>query len=464
MQIDPQRRGKLPEVGAPEPFTCQATSVRGWRLRIPGGRPLATPAIVDGRVFLGGGFGSYEFYCLEAQTGRLLWQYQTSDDGPTAAVVEDGHVVFNTESCELEVLTMEGKSVWKRWLGDPLMSMPAIGNGRVFMVYPDSHGDGEHYLACFELHSGQPVWRTRIDGEVITAPVLSDRDVFFTTLEGTLHCCGQETGELLWREAACATSSPAVHNGQCYFSQRREVPSDAGSEGIQQTEHCSRRANTTHGPTHVFSQTSRQADYLDHTKRQSQSPRYAAYQAYDAGVGFAASKGSAKMHQAMRNLGHGHVSSVWAYQGSKPFVAAGRLFSALGDTVCCVEMESGEVLWKRDLHAGKTGGPLLDSVITPPALVNGKAFVCTFAGDVFALNAESGDIVWRASVGEPIEFQPAVAGGRVYIPTRSGSLYCLETENAADDGWLMWGATPAHNGLDNPGVSCCVTADSVTPC
>jgi len=35
---------------------------------------------------------------------------------PTAAVVEDDHVVFNTESCELEVLTMEGKSVWKRWL------------------------------------------------------------------------------------------------------------------------------------------------------------------------------------------------------------------------------------------------------------------------------------------------------------------------------------------------------------
>ena len=452
MQIDPKQRGKLPKVGTPQPFICQAASVRGWQLTIPGGRPLATPAIVDGRVFLGGGFGSYEFYCLEAQTGRLLWQYQTNDDGPTAAVVDDGHVVFNTESCELEVLTLEGKSVWKRWLGDPLMSMPAVMNGRVFMAYPDTHGDGEHYLACFELLSGQPVWRTRIDGEVITAPVLSGQEVFFTTLDGTLHCCCQKTGNVLWREVACATSSPTVNQGQCYFSQRREVPSDATSEGSRQTEHCARRANTTYGPTHVYAKTSRPADYLDHAKRRSGSSRYAAYDAYDAGVGFAAYKGSSKIHQAMHNLGHGHVSSVWAYQGARP-LADGRLFSALGDTMCSADLESGEVLWKRSLHAVEPSGPLLDSVVTPPALVNGKAYVCTFAGDVYALDANSGDIVWHASVGEPIEFQPAVAGGRVYIPTRSGSLFCLETEDASDDGWLMWGATPAHNGLDDTGIA-----------
>ncbi len=448
MQIDPAQRGKLPEVGTPEFFTCPGGSTQGWRVSIPGGHPLTTPAIVDGRVFLGGGFGSYEFYCLEAKTGRLLWQYQTNDDGPTAAVVEDGYVVFNTESCELEVLTVEGKSVWKRWLGDPLMSMPAVMNGRVFMAHPDTRGDGEHYLACFELRSGQPVWRTRIAGEVITAPVLSDQEVFFTTLDGTLHCCSQETGALLWREAASATSSPAASGGQCYFSQRREVRSGAEPSGVQQTEHCAKRESTKHGRTHVYEQTVRQADYLDHDKRQSRSPRYAAHSAYDAGVGFAAFKGSAKMHQAMRNLGHGHVSSVWAYQGSKPFLSGGRFFSSMGDAVFCVDVESNAVLWKRNLHDAKVEDELLDSMITPPAMVNGKAFVCTLAGEVLALDAESGDIVWRAAVEEPIQFQPAVAGGRVLIPTCKGNLYSLETGDAADDGWRMWGATPAHNGLN----------------
>ena len=50
-------------------------------------------------------------------------------------------------------------------------------------------------------------------------------------------------------------------------------------------------------------------------------------------------------------------------------------------------------------------------------------------------------------VGEPVVFQPAVAKGRVYVSTAAGSLCGLETGDSKDDGWLMWGATAAHNGL-----------------
>src|SRR3954447_13065831 len=103
------------------PFTTSEGQVKGWKPRVPGGWPLATPAVVGGKVFLGGGFGSHEFYALDADTGRLAWWYATKDDGPTAAVVLDDLVAFNTESCELEVLTTAGVPVWKKWLGDPLM-------------------------------------------------------------------------------------------------------------------------------------------------------------------------------------------------------------------------------------------------------------------------------------------------------------------------------------------------------
>ena len=222
MQIDPQRRGKMPRVEAP--VLLDRDGVRGWKVTLPGGRPLATPAVDDGQVFLGGGFGSYEFYSLDADTGQLVWQYQTSDDGPTAAIVEDGYVVFNTESCELEVLTTAGRPVWKEWLGDPLMSMPAHANGNVFMAYPDTRGDGQHYLACFDLRSGQRRWKTAIAGEIITAPVLAGDEIYFATLDGTLYCCRQEDGHVVWSEASNATSSPVVVQKKCYFSQRKEEP------------------------------------------------------------------------------------------------------------------------------------------------------------------------------------------------------------------------------------------------
>jgi hypothetical protein len=35
----------------------------------------------------------------------------------------------------------------------------------------------------------------------------------------------------------------------------------------------------------------------------------------------------------------------------------------------------------------------------------------------------------------------------VYVATHAGSLFCLETGDPADTGWLMWGAGPDHNGL-----------------
>jgi outer membrane protein assembly factor BamB len=159
MKIDSSRRGQLPSVQAPVPFAAPNSPIRGWKVTIPGNHPLATPALADGRVFLGGGFGSYEFYALDAVTGELSWQYQTEDDGPTAAVVADERVVFNTESCELEVLTVTGRQVWKKWLGDPLLSMPAVEAGRVFMAYPDTRGDRRHYLACFDLADGKENWR-----------------------------------------------------------------------------------------------------------------------------------------------------------------------------------------------------------------------------------------------------------------------------------------------------------------
>ena len=222
-QANQQREAAAVKVGGPEPFTSKDGKIKGWKLTIPGHRPLATPSIVNGKVFVGGGFGSHEFYAFDAVTGKQVWQYRTADDGPTAAVVDDGFVAFNTESCELEILTVEGKPVWKKWLGDPLMSMPAIAAGKVYMAFPNSKGDRQHYLACFELKTGKEFWKKPIAGEIITAPIVSDEKVYLSTLEGTVYCFGQHDGELIWKEKKNATSAPLVWKEHCYFGRRSEV-------------------------------------------------------------------------------------------------------------------------------------------------------------------------------------------------------------------------------------------------
>ena len=179
------------------------------------------------------------------------------------------------------------------------------------------------------------------------------------------------------------------------------------------------------------------------------SSKELANQSADASVGFAGGKGEAKIAQAEANLGQASVAGVWAYQGSRPLLTGGLLYAAMGDTVQCLDPKTDRVLWKQTVHETNKDAKkeLLDRALTPPAVVNDKLFLGTLRGEVICLTAATGAESWRATVGEPITFQPAVAGGRVYVSTDKGSLYCLETGDSADDGWLMWGGTAQHNGL-----------------
>jgi Ca-activated chloride channel family protein len=460
-QAPNQARAEPPKIADPVPYTTKDGKMKGWKVVIPGNRPLATPAVVDGKVFLGGGFGSHEFYAFDATTGKKIWQYQTKDDGPTAAVVQDGYVGFNTESCELEIIALDGKPVWKKWLGDPLMSMPAIAGGKVYMAYPDSKKDHKYYLACFDLKTGKEHWKKPITGEIITAPVIENDQVYLATLEGTLYCFKHADGALVWQEKGKnATSAPLVWQGGCYFSRRQEtIVKKDGKEVKEQNEQVAARGVAAKESVKDFADTRRPADYLDYSKRASSDKEKLA-QSADANVGFgggaAAPKGSFLPAQgALGNLAQASVSGIWSYQGSRPFIYQGQLYSAMGDTLQCVDPKTEKVLWKKTFHQPKDNDkqakktPLLDSILTPPALANDKIFLGTAHGDVLCLSVKSGEVLWTAAIGEPIVFQPVVVNGRVYVSTDKGSLYCLETGDPKDTGWHMWGANAAHNGLPN---------------
>jgi Ca-activated chloride channel family protein len=451
VQVPNQAPAAPPKIADPVAFTSKDGKMKGWKVAIPGGRALATPAVVDGKVYIGGGFGSHEFYAFDAATGKKIWQYQTKDDGPTAAVVRDGYIAFNTESCELEILALDGKPVWKKWLGDPLMSMPAIANGKVYMAYPNSKGDHKYYLACFDLKTGKEEWKKDIAGEIITAPVIDKEQIFLATVEGTLYCF-QPDGALAWKEKKNATSSPMVWNGHCYFSRREEVAmKKEGKDVKQQTEQVAARGNKAADTIRDLRETTREADYLDYKKR-AVSGKEVANQAMDAGVGFgggaSAAKGAFLPQAAAGNIAQSSVAGIWAYQGSRPFIHQGQLFSAMGDTLSCVDPKTEKVVWKKDLHPkkGSDKASVLDSVVTPPAIVNNKIFLGTTAGELLCLSAKSGELLWKAEIGEPIEFQPAICNGRVFVSTSKGSLISIETGDAQDTGWHMWGANAAHNG------------------
>jgi Ca-activated chloride channel homolog len=366
-----------------------------------------------------------------------------------------GVVVYNTESCTIEAVDAKtGKRLWHKWLGDPLMSQPAIAKGRVYMAYPGE--SGHHYLICLDLKNGKPYWKSQIAGDIISAPVVHDGSVYLATLDGTVYRYGASDGKKLWNVAKNATSAPWVVGQDVYASIREtqvagkilkpgapQPVAAAGGAGGGKVAHYEAyaRIDVKGGQTRQQDIARRAAPYLSAVANSGRGYAKKA-QAADASVGFSSAPATAKIAQAQTNLGANQVSEVWAYQGSRPVVVNGRNYSAQNETMQCLDAATGKPLWKYSVAEDKESARTL----TPPSLAGDKLYFGSSRGELFCVRQSDGKLLWKVSVGAPVLFPPAVVGGRVYVGTQEGSLICLNTGDQTADGWPMWGGSAAHNG------------------
>lgn len=121
----------------------------------------------------------------------------------------------------------------------------------------------------------------------------------------------------------------------------------------------------------------------------------------------------------------------------QPVVAGGVVYTMDAEAeVRAFRADGGQRLWSRSVlseeeEEGDLGGGL--------AVDEGRLFVTTGAGDVIALDAESGEEIWRVGLRSPIRGAPTVSGGRVFVVTIENIIHVLE----AGDGERVW----RHEGL-----------------
>jgi Ca-activated chloride channel family protein len=424
----------------------------GWVLRLPGGRPIATPAYADGMLFVGGGYGSHAFYAVDAETGRIIWKIQTGDDGPTAAVVADGLVAFNTESCTLVVVDeRRGRVVWEEWLGDPLMSQPAIDKGVLFMAHPAATGrpakateyhprpaspGGSHRLLAAELRTGRHIWEQEISGDVITAPVISEGTVYFTTFNGDSYALNAVDGSVVWVKANAATSAPVIANGQLYET-RKALAGKETVEGLARVD--AKQGNTRDKELIAKSK----AEYLKEGHGGGVALSAQAVTSLDSSVGFSAPPSSAKLAQASDAVGVNSVVGAWAYQGSRAAVSKGQILNAQGNYINSVRASDGKQSWQAEVvgSRGAAGG----QVFSPPAVGHDYLYLAGAARNLVSVQQSNGAVGFSYAMKAPIAFQPTLAKGNVYMGTSDGRLICLNTGNKDADGWYAWGGNAQHN-------------------
>jgi outer membrane protein assembly factor BamB len=116
-----------------------------------------------------------------------------------------------------------------------------------------------------------------------------------------------------------------------------------------------------------------------------------------------------------------------------PVVAGGKVFAIDAECqVTAVDAKTGDRIWREDLTPrhqkssdGFGGGVAYD---------NGRVFVTTGFGRVHALDAATGKTLWEKDLVVPFHSAPTANGGRVFATTQDNQLHVL----AQDDGRELW--------------------------
>jgi outer membrane protein assembly factor BamB len=135
-----------------------------------------------------------------------------------------------------------------------------------------------------------------------------------------------------------------------------------------------------------------------------------------------------------------------------PVIANGKVYLLDAEShVFAYDAKSGTPAWDKELAPSGGGGSFWnnmsfgmlgsDTSIDPSkgfgggvAFDNGKLFVTTGFGSIFALDASSGKQLWKVDVGVPIVNAPVASGGRVFVSSQDNHFYAL----AQIDGRKLW--------------------------
>lgn len=428
----------------------------GFIVKLPSNTNVPTPTVHNGNVYVSGGFGSKQYYAFDSKTGEKVWAVNLDDDGPSSGVIEQDVLVYNTESCTIFAADAKtGKYLWSHWLGDPLMSMPAVANGKVFTAYPaysNTTGNQEvkekgktvysmhasHVLAAFDLKTGDVIWQKWIDGDVMSAPVADGENLYITSFPGTVYKFNQKDGNILSAKYMRATSAPIIKDGEMTVSRRADKWNENGKayETIAQIDETKMEVKKEFAK--------KDAAYLNKDV-QSKSQLKTTSMDYDAGNGFGGGAPvSSGAYVAEGNIGQSNVSSLQSFQGSRVLSYKGKNYNTMGDEIVCTD-EDGKTTWTSklsgDMHS--VGGFLG----TPPLAVGGKIIVATYNGEIQIMDAASGKIDKTYETKENIRYQPVVQEGWIYVTTTSGKMIAINTNDATLTGWPMWGGNAQHTNI-----------------
>lgn len=114
-----------------------------WRYSIGGEPSVATPAVTDEVVVIGG--DDMRVHCVDSETGNARWTFAALDAVDSSPAIAGDKVIVGSDDGRLYLLRLtDGEPVWSYEAGQSITSSPAVADGMVVV----GCNDGTVY--CFK--------------------------------------------------------------------------------------------------------------------------------------------------------------------------------------------------------------------------------------------------------------------------------------------------------------------------
>jgi outer membrane protein assembly factor BamB len=303
--------------------------------------------------------------------------------------------------------------MWKYETSDDVSSSPAIVDGVVYF------GSRDDRVRAVNADTGALIWTKNKNADVTSSPAVVDGVVYIGSNDQKLYALYTSNGSVKWTYMLGGKpqdSSPLVVNGVVYIGARDGYfyALDANTGALKwkyQTWKVWESAAYSNGTVYVGS---------------DQSLVYA-FDAVTGAVKWTAPTG-------------GRVRCTPSVQDGVVYVGADDYRTYAFDAA------TGAQKWKSQVF------PNLGIVRSSPAVANGLVYVDTgetvpMGGHTWALDKDTGAVVWKAPMGDYATSSPAVANGIVYTGSFDHTIYAFD----ALTGEKLWGSglTAMKGGIES---------------
>ena len=334
----------------------------------------------------------------------------------------------------------EGKLRWSYRTADQVQSSPVFYDGKMVI------GSDDGKLYCLEAGNGELVWKFATGGAVqATALILGDR-VYFGSSDGFFYCLalpnpdnGTTKPLQLWTYECGAPIVSSAHatgdslffgcqDGFLYklslegdFIWKCEIGWDVWASPLVDEENSRVYIGATNGN---FSSVELEEGTISWTMD--------AGEVYSSGClwnGTIYLTGGISQKLYAINAGNGSVN--WSFSTtydtySTPSYHDGRIYFGSFEYVWCLpavdpdddgNISDSELIWKTPTHDEQGG--------SSPLLAGGRMYIGSDDGNLYCLDMETGAVVWNFTTDGYVYSSPSLYNGSIYFGSCDSYVYCV---------------------------------------